>query len=270
MFGERDPLGYVDSGDLYQVFGYGPINTIDPFGNRLRRLGDDSDRGAGVPSRGEGVDVAEMTKGLLSAIELSVGVNYSDEFIVDFILDQAEQNNGSSGLSLEGMGVHWFVGAHLGLNLQVFYNEGSYSAGLYFFESLSTPLLNIFEGGPDYKHEYQKMAGPFGTLGESIGGDVAVNVARAKSRSKNKPENWQRFFETVSASVTLVVDGIPIPIGGSVFWSDDFFGVEIGFAPSPAPLGAAYTRPFFHLLYRHRVDRETLASLYRIILREVR
>jgi len=34
VFLERDPVGYGDSEDLYQVLGYSPVNFRDPFGNK--------------------------------------------------------------------------------------------------------------------------------------------------------------------------------------------------------------------------------------------
>jgi len=35
VFGERDPLGYGDSADLYQVLGYQPAGIVDPFGLKI-------------------------------------------------------------------------------------------------------------------------------------------------------------------------------------------------------------------------------------------
>jgi hypothetical protein len=201
---------------------------------------------------------------LLQGMERLAGVDFQDYATVSFLLDEAEKHHGSSGVSFEGMVVGGPLGAHVGLNFQIFYNRsGDYSAGLFGFDTLRTPI-KLFKGEKiRYRHELQKVSGPMGTLGMDLGTSLAVNLAVADSEDHNIPTQWIGFFDTIGGSAVIPIGDVPVPVSASYFWSDFFRGAEVGPAGG-LPFGAAYTRPYFHLFKQWSLDRESVAAIYRI------
>jgi RHS repeat-associated protein len=306
VFGERDLLSYRYSANLTQFLGYSVPNIIDPTGRGAQVPPKDEppvlfpfkkeepetpdvplDPGLARSIQAAGSELqmgplerfaevasptqVEIARELLTGIERTIGVDYSDQLAVNFILNQAEKHHGSSGVSIEGMGVHYIAGAHVGANIQVFYNRDWYSAGLYFFETLTTVAKTIFKGGPEYENPIQGLSGPFGVIGENIGVSISVNAALASTTKNNVPAKWTKYFDTVSLTVPVPLPpaGEPVFLSIAGFRSDVFIGAEIG--PSSPGLGIAYTRPYFHAVnsWEH-LDKESVRAIYRIALRLAR
>ena len=203
-FAERDPVGYGDSGDLYQFVGLDPGNVRDPLG---------------TSNRGNLEQLAfERGKKQRALGTVGIGVEFFGAVGVPHRQEKKDPQDSWLEETFSGVGV--LEGASCQFWARP---DGSILAALFLYDSVNGVLTNRWRRGD---------AGPFGpsgVFGDGASFGVEVNIAVYKGPEPNGHwdltdrkvvESWAGMFGGVSVAAG------PISVGG--FWSPTYSGISVG------------------------------------------
>ena len=207
VFGERDPVGYAQTPNLYGYMDEDPANLLDPMGRQFGAYGGFNSEPENKElwrkySSGENRDDGRLTVGIVAeawGVATKIGPGYYEDF-------------GGKGI-------------HVGYNYQLWRRrDGTILRGLFFFDNVTAVRQRKLHGD-----QLSLPFGPWGIIGEGASVGVSGNVAWFIGATT--PGGYQdlsdddilRFWMGEFRSV-----GAAFPGGsGSAFWSKSYWGLEL-------------------------------------------
>jgi len=261
VFGERDPVGYAQTPNLYGYMDEDPANLLDPMGRQFGPYGgfNSEPENRELSRRYKSGEVPrEIERFLGDALDVVVSLRDGDftkavDFVARYRFDVDPDNARRSwGVVRRLAGGVPYEGFAVGDNLQVFdRGDAGYVAAIYTFDT--THDWGLVQSGKEPKVGNSKSGlpvyGPTGFQGTEFSGGVAYDYAVNRNRNENNIDvtsevlthRWEGYFNEFSLS--LPIPGFVLGPGISGFRSNEFAGASEGVGVGA---GISLTHTFYH------------------------